>query len=101
MAALLFGVLALVVLYWLRMRRWFARWGATASDLTRIMAGDAAVVDPSYSATMAITIAEQAESRIASSVLAPEPFAEILSPSATENKPAGLNGITSTDRPAA
>jgi hypothetical protein len=60
-AALLFGVLALVVLYWLPMRRWFVRWGATASDLARIMAGDAAVVDPSYSATMAITIGARPE----------------------------------------
>ena len=56
MAATLFGVLALAALYWFPIRRWFARWGATASDLTRVMPGDAAAVDPSYSATMAITI---------------------------------------------
>ena len=56
MAAILFGVLALAALYGFWMRRWFARWGATTSDLTRIMPGDAAAIDPTYSATMAITI---------------------------------------------
>ena len=61
MAAILFGVLALGALYWFRTRRWFARWGATASDLTRIMPGDAAAVDPSYSATMAITVGARPE----------------------------------------
>jgi len=56
MAAILIGVLALAALYWFPMRRWFAHWGTTASDLTRIMPGDASAIDPSYSATMAITI---------------------------------------------
>jgi hypothetical protein len=55
-AAMLFGVLALAALYWFPMRRGFVRWGATASDLTRVMPGDPAALDPSYSATMAITI---------------------------------------------
>ena len=49
-------VLALAVLYWVPVRRWFRRWGATGADLTREMAGDAAVADPTYSATLAITI---------------------------------------------
>ena len=48
--------LALAALYWVPIRRWFGCWGATAADLTRTMAGDAAVVDPTYSATLAITI---------------------------------------------
>jgi hypothetical protein len=60
-AAILFGVLAFVVLYWLLMRRWFVRWGATASDFTRVMPGDAVAVDPGYSATMAITIGARPE----------------------------------------
>src|SRR4249920_3313276 len=60
-AAMLFGVLALSALYWFPMRRWFARWGATASDLTRVMPGDPASVDPSYSATMAITVGARPE----------------------------------------
>jgi hypothetical protein len=51
-----FGTLVLAVLYWAAMRRWFARWGATTAELTRTMTGDAAVVDPTYSATLAITI---------------------------------------------
>jgi hypothetical protein len=53
--------LALAVLYWVPIRRWFARWGATTADLTRTMAGDAAVVDPTYSATLAITIGARPE----------------------------------------
>ncbi len=56
MAAILFGVLALASLYWFWMRRWFARWGTTAADRARVMAGDAAAVDPTYSATLAITV---------------------------------------------
>jgi hypothetical protein len=48
--------LALAVLYWVPIRRWFGCWGATAADLTRTMAGDAAVVNPTYSATLAVTI---------------------------------------------
>ena len=55
-AAILFGALTLALLYWFPARRWFARWGSTATDLTRDMAGDAAVVDPTYSATLAITV---------------------------------------------
>ena len=61
MSAVLLGGLTFVVLYCLPMRRWFVRWGATPSDLIRTMAGDAAVVDPSYSATMGITIAARPE----------------------------------------
>ena len=56
MAAILFGALALALLYWFPARRCFERWGTTATDLTRVMAGDAAVVDPTYSATLAITV---------------------------------------------
>jgi hypothetical protein len=55
-AATLFGVLALAALYWVVMRPWFACWGSTASDIARVMPGDAAVVAPTYSATLAITI---------------------------------------------
>jgi hypothetical protein len=55
-AAILFAVLALAALYWFLVRRWFGRWGTTAADRTRVMAGDAAVVDPTYSVTLAIAI---------------------------------------------
>jgi hypothetical protein len=55
-AAIPVVMLALAALYWLPMRRWFGRWGTTATDRTRVMAGDAAVVDPTYSATLAITV---------------------------------------------
>jgi hypothetical protein len=47
--------LALVLLYWFPARRWMRRWGATASDLARVMAGDALIPRPTYSGTMAVT----------------------------------------------
>ena len=56
MAAILVVALALAALYWFPMRRWFRRWGATATDRPRVMAGDGAVVGPTYSATLAITV---------------------------------------------
>jgi hypothetical protein len=55
-AAIMITVLALLALYWFPMRRWFRRWGTTATDRTRVMAGDAAVVDPTYAATLAIAV---------------------------------------------
>src|SRR5262245_29624072 len=42
--------------YWFQIRRWMGHWGITSSDLTRVMAGDGLVVDPTFSYTMAITI---------------------------------------------
>jgi len=33
-----------------------SRWGATSSDVTRVMAGDALLVDPTFSGTMAIIV---------------------------------------------
>lgn len=61
MGAIVFAVLALAAFYWFLTRRWFGRWGAATSDLTRVMAGDAAVVDPTYSATLATTVAARPE----------------------------------------
>ena len=52
----LFVILALAVLYWLPIRRWMARWGTIPSDLTRVMAGDSLIVDPTYSGTMAVIV---------------------------------------------
>ena len=48
--------LTLVVLYWFPIRRWYRRWGATAADLTRKIPGDAGIVDPTYSTTLAVTV---------------------------------------------
>ena len=36
--------------------RWMSRWGATPFDLGRVMAGDGLVVNPTYSATMAVIV---------------------------------------------
>src|SRR5512138_1741143 len=49
-------MLTLAALYWFPVRRWMSRWGATPSDLTRVMAGDSLLVDPTYSGTMAVTV---------------------------------------------
>ena len=52
----LLAVLTLALLYWFPIRRWMSRWGATPSDLTRVMAGDSLLVDPTYSGTMAVSV---------------------------------------------
>jgi hypothetical protein len=52
----LFVILMFAVLYWFPIRRWMSRWGTTPSDLTRVMAGDGLLVDPTYSGTMAVTV---------------------------------------------
>ena len=46
----------LAALYWFPVRRWFARWGTTADEHTRAMAGDAIISHPTHSATHAVTI---------------------------------------------
>jgi hypothetical protein len=56
MLPILFAILTVSVLYWFPVRRWMRRWGATPSDLTRAMAGDALLVNPAYSGTMAVTV---------------------------------------------
>jgi hypothetical protein len=44
------------LLYWFPIRRWFSRWGTTPDDLTRVMAGDALIAQPTYSGTMAVIV---------------------------------------------
>jgi hypothetical protein len=56
MVPTLLALLAAVVLYWFPIRRWMNHWGATPSDLARVMAGDSLLSDPMYSGTMAITV---------------------------------------------
>jgi hypothetical protein len=56
MAPILLAVLTLAVLYSFPIRRWMSRWGATPSDLSRVMAGDSLLVDPTYSGTLAVSI---------------------------------------------
>jgi len=52
----LFAILTLSVLYWFPIRRWMSRWGATPSDVTRVMTGDRLLANPTYSGTMAIMV---------------------------------------------
>ena len=61
MSPTLFVILALAVLYWFPVRRWMARWGTTPSDLTRAMAGDSLIADPTYSGTMALIVSARPE----------------------------------------
>jgi hypothetical protein len=56
MVPLLLVIVTLAVLYWLPLRRWMSRWGATPSDLSRVMAGDSLLENPTYSGTMAVTV---------------------------------------------
>ncbi len=49
-------MLALWALYWFPIRRWMNQWGATPSDLARVMAGDDLLTGPTYSGTMAVTV---------------------------------------------
>ncbi|HET9832598.1 MAG TPA: hypothetical protein VFP91_12835 [Vicinamibacterales bacterium] len=49
-------ILALSVLYWFPIRRAMSRWGATPFDLTREMAGDGLLVNPTYSGTTAVVV---------------------------------------------
>jgi hypothetical protein len=49
-------LLTFSLLYWFPLRRWMNRWGATSSDLARVMAGDELLPDPTYSGTTAIIV---------------------------------------------
>jgi hypothetical protein len=49
-------ILTFSLLYWFPIRRWMNRWGATPSDLTRVMSGDGLLVNPMYSGTTAVTV---------------------------------------------
>jgi hypothetical protein len=52
----LLAILTLSALYWFPIRRWMNQWGATRSDLARVMAGDSFLTDPTYSGTMAVIV---------------------------------------------
>jgi len=49
-------LITFAVLYWFPIRRWMNQWGATRSDLARVMAGDALLANPTYSGTTAVTV---------------------------------------------
>jgi hypothetical protein len=61
MVTSLFVALLLALLYWFPVRRWMARWGDTSSELTRNMAGDGLIVNPTFTYTMATTVNAQPE----------------------------------------
>jgi hypothetical protein len=49
-------IFTFAALYWFPIRRWMGRWGTTPSDLSRVMAGDDLIADPTYSGTMAVIV---------------------------------------------
>ena len=56
MLPILVAIFAFAALYWFPIRRWMNRWGATPSDVTRVMPGDALLVEPTYSGTLAVMV---------------------------------------------
>ena len=61
MFSTLLVIVTLAVLYWFPIRRWMNRWGSTAADLSRVMAGDGLLVDATYSGTTAVIVSAQPE----------------------------------------
>jgi hypothetical protein len=53
------ATLTVGLLYWFPVRRWFSRWGSSDVDLARVMPGD--VANPTYSATLGVTIKSSPE----------------------------------------
>ena len=51
-----FAIVTVAALYWFPLRRWTSRWGTTAEDRARVMAGDALLPHPSFSYTHAVTV---------------------------------------------
>ena len=50
------AILTFAALYWFPIRRWMNQWGATSSDLARVMAGDSLLPGWTYSGTTAVII---------------------------------------------
>jgi hypothetical protein len=38
------------------LRRWFVTWGSTPAERSRVMSGDRTITDPTYTATLGVTI---------------------------------------------
>jgi hypothetical protein len=53
---LLFALFSVGILYWLVIRPWLLRWGATDADVHRSLPGDDLVSHPKMETTHAITI---------------------------------------------
>lgn len=56
MLSTLLAIFTLAALYWFPIRRWMNQWGATQSDLARVMAGDSLLPDQTYSGTTAVIV---------------------------------------------
>lgn len=52
----LFVIVSFLMLYWFPIRRWMNQWGATPSDVARVMAGDGLLADHTYSGTTAVIV---------------------------------------------
>jgi hypothetical protein len=53
--------LAVAALYWFPIRRWMNRWGASSSDLVRVMQGDSLLPEWTYSGTTAVVVEAKPE----------------------------------------
>jgi hypothetical protein len=49
-------LLTFLALYWFPVRRWMNQWGATPSDVARMMAGDSLLADHTYSGTTVVIV---------------------------------------------
>jgi hypothetical protein len=54
--AALGAALALGIVYWFPVRRWFSRWGATPEELARAMPGDTLIPNPTEMSMQAVTV---------------------------------------------
>jgi hypothetical protein len=54
-------ILTFAALYWFPIRRWMNQWGATPSDLARVMAGDSLIPEWTYSGTTAAIVKARPE----------------------------------------
>jgi len=56
MAPAILILLAVALLYWFPVRRWMNRWGASDSELSRVMAGDSLLEGATHSSTLAVDV---------------------------------------------
>lgn len=49
-------LIAIAAVYWIPVRRWFARWGTTPEERTKVISGDGIIANPTDVATHAVTV---------------------------------------------
>jgi hypothetical protein len=56
LTAVVIVVVVAAFIYAVPLRRWFFRWGSSQDEVVRVMPGDHRVLQPTYSATLAVTV---------------------------------------------